>query len=89
MVELETPASGEALFEGNSIFKRTKSEAKDAARQIQIIFQDPYSSLNPKMKIGDAIIEPMMVHGLYRDKREKGKNAFIVGSGGAFAGACQ
>lgn len=69
LVELETPASGEALFEGNSIFKRTKSEAKDAARQIQIIFQDPYSSLNPKMKIGDAIIEPMMVHGLYRDKK--------------------
>lgn len=69
LVGLEIPASGKALFDGNNIFKRTKSEAKDAARQIQIIFQDPYSSLNPKMKIGDAIIEPMMVHGLYRDKK--------------------
>lgn len=74
IVYLEKASSGVVSFEGRDLLKQRDSEWKATARQIQIIFQDPYSSLNPKMKIGSAIMEPMAVHGLYENhkgRREK------------------
>ena len=74
IVHLEKASSGVVFFEGRDLLKQRESDWKSTARQVQIIFQDPYSSLNPKMNIGAAIMEPMMVHNLYnshKGRREK------------------
>ncbi|MGH1338271.1 MAG: ABC transporter ATP-binding protein [Aureispira sp.] len=63
-----TPATeGEVLFEGQDILKMNVKELKALRKDVQIIFQDPYSSLNPRMTIGNAIMEPMRVHGLLKN----------------------
>lgn len=69
LVNLSTPTSGEVIFQGRDIAKLSKKEQKDMRKNIQIIFQDPYSSLNPRMSIGDIIAEPMKVN-----KTEKKEN---------------
>ncbi|MGB1384923.1 MAG: hypothetical protein ACPG6N_06730, partial [Flavobacteriales bacterium] len=61
---------GEVIFQGQDIFKMSNSEFREVRRRLQIIFQDPYSSLNPRMTVGDMISEPMEVHKLYKTKRE-------------------
>jgi peptide/nickel transport system ATP-binding protein len=53
---------GEIIFDGKNIVNYTKEEFRHLRKDIQIIFQDPYSSLNPRMTIGEAIMEPMRVH---------------------------
>jgi len=62
LVNLMTPTSGQVIFEGHDIAKLSKKEQKSMRKNIQIIFQDPYSSLNPRMNIGDIIAEPMKVN---------------------------
>ncbi|WP_287154040.1 dipeptide ABC transporter ATP-binding protein [Candidatus Solincola tengchongensis] len=54
---------GEVLFEGRDILKLSHREMKAARRSMQIIFQDPYASLNPRMSVGAIIMEPMIIHG--------------------------
>jgi len=68
ILQLVPPTSGKVYFKGNQLVGISESEMRAYRRQMQIIFQDPYSSLNPRMTIGSAIVEPMMVH-------EIGKNA--------------
>ncbi|MFT4521321.1 MAG: peptide/nickel transport system ATP-binding protein [Bacteroidia bacterium] len=58
--------SGEILFEGTPLDQNRKR----FARKVQMIFQDPYSSLNPNMSVGETIAEPMLVHGLAKNKKE-------------------
>lgn len=66
--------SGQVVFDGKSIFDLNQQEMKKLREDMQIIFQDPYSSLNPRMTIGEAILEPMKVHGVYdNDKQRKDK----------------
>ena len=62
LVNLMTPTSGQVIFEGQDIASLSKKEQKAMRKNIQIIFQDPYSSLNPRMNIGDIIAEPMRVN---------------------------
>jgi oligopeptide/dipeptide ABC transporter ATP-binding protein len=62
LVNLLTPTSGEVIFEGIDIAKLSKKDQKSMRKNIQIIFQDPYSSLNPRMSIGDIIAEPMKIN---------------------------
>lgn len=67
-----TPATeGEVLFEGKDILKMNAKELKALRKDVQIIFQDPYSSLNPRMTIGRAIMEPMQVHGLLENDKAR------------------
>lgn len=54
--------AGQILFEGTDILKRTKAQMKDVRTQMQIIFQDPYSSLDPRISVIDLIREPMVVN---------------------------
>ncbi|MEI6127119.1 MAG: dipeptide ABC transporter ATP-binding protein [Pseudomonadota bacterium] len=61
---LETPDSGEILFEGKNILSFTKGETKVFRRKVQIVFQDPFSSLNPRKKVGSIIGEPLLIHKL-------------------------
>jgi len=63
--------SGQIEYKGKSLKKLTNHELKEFRRRVQIIFQDPYSSLNPKLKAGDAITEPLKVHRLYKTAKQR------------------
>lgn len=63
--------SGDILFEGRSIYKQTKDENKHYPLNVQMVFQNPYSSLNPKMKIGDILKEPLDINTEYTKTRKK------------------
>lgn len=88
ILQLDKATSGQILYRGQDITKLGSSEIKKLRKEIQIIFQDPYSSLNPRIPVGKAIMEPMQVHGLYKnDKERKEKTIEIlerVGLGGEF-----
>lgn len=62
ILQLEKATEGEIIYDGRDLNKLSKAEMRPMRQRIQVIFQDPYSSLNPRMKIGDIIAEPMMVH---------------------------
>lgn len=64
---------GEVLYDGVDIHKLGKKERKDFTRKAQIIFQDPYSSLNPRMTVEDIIGEGIDIHGLYKGEERKSK----------------
>jgi oligopeptide transport system ATP-binding protein len=67
ILRLERPTAGEIWFDGVDIAKAERKDLLALRRRIQVIFQDPYSSLNPRMKVGEIIAEPIMVHGIERD----------------------
>jgi peptide/nickel transport system ATP-binding protein len=71
ILRLAQATSGKVLFEGRDILKMNQWELKNLRKDMQIIFQDPYSSLNPRMTIGNAILEPMTVHKLYDSDEER------------------
>lgn len=62
ILRLLEPTSGEVIFEGKDILKLNQDELRDMRRKMQIIFQDPYSSLNPRMTISNIIAEPLKLH---------------------------
>lgn len=63
--------SGDIFFNGRSIMSQTKDEKKEYPKQVQMVFQNPYSSLNPKMKIGDILREPLDINTDYSKLRKK------------------
>ncbi|HMV03770.1 MAG TPA: ABC transporter ATP-binding protein [Chitinophagales bacterium] len=72
ILKLIEPYAGQAIFDGKDIFSLEQQKLKNLREHMQIIFQDPYSSLNPRMTIGNAILEPMQVHKkLSNDKERK------------------
>jgi peptide/nickel transport system ATP-binding protein len=71
VLRLAQPTSGTVKFEGKNIFDLSSSEMRHLRKDMQIIFQDPYSSLNPRIKIGRALLEPMQVHGIGKDDSER------------------
>jgi oligopeptide transport system ATP-binding protein len=73
ILQLEKATSGEIIYDGRDLNKLDKKAMRPMRQRIQVIFQDPYSSLNPRMKIGDIIAEPMMVHQTEPDKAARDK----------------
>lgn len=74
ILRLVEPTSGEIIYKGTNVIKLNSAEMRNIRKDVQIIFQDPYSSLNPRITIGEAIIEPMQVHGiLENDKARKAR----------------
>ena len=73
LLGLETPTAGEIIFEGDDVTYAKGKEQKALRRHIQMIFQDPYESLNPQMTIGEVIAEPLKVHNLVPDKAERSR----------------
>jgi peptide/nickel transport system ATP-binding protein len=71
ILRLVEPTSGEVIFEGDDLTKLGKSAMRKMRRDIQIIFQDPYSSLNPKITVGNAIMEPLKVHHVFTNDQER------------------
>ncbi len=67
ILQLHTPTSGEVVFDGRDLTTMSKDDLRAARRDVQIVFQDPYASLNPRMPINDIIGEPMVIHGLHGD----------------------
>lgn len=70
---LEKASSGQVIVDGKEISKLTKPAFKKLRRLMQVIFQDPYSSLDPRMNVGQIIGEPLDIHGLYKDKLSRRK----------------
>ena len=62
LIRLEEPTAGTALFEGQDIYQLSGRDMRRLRRRIQIVFQDPYSSLNPRMTVGDIVGEPFDIH---------------------------
>jgi peptide/nickel transport system ATP-binding protein len=65
ILQLDKATAGTILYKGTDITKLSKTKIRTLRKEIQIIFQDPYSSLNPRIPVGEAIMEPMKVHNLY------------------------
>ena len=73
IIRLEEPTEGEMIYKGNDIAKMNAAELRNFRKEVQIIFQDPYSSLNPRMTIGNAIMEPMQVHKILENDEQRKK----------------
>ena len=71
ILRLEKPTAGAILYDGVDLAKLDRKQLTAMRRKIQVIFQDPYSSLNPRMKVGEIIAEPMKVHGLEPDATKR------------------
>ena len=79
ILQLDKATAGQILYRGQDITKLGSADIKTLRKEIQIIFQDPYSSLNPRIPVGKAIMEPMKVHGLHgNDKERKAKTIEIL-----------
>jgi len=76
LMRLHEASAGEALFEGRDILSMTPREFMAYKRRIQIIFQNPYASLNPRFLIGQILTEPMMIHGVGSSNQERTDLAF-------------
>ena len=70
ILRLEEPTNGQVIFDGKDIIKMKKSDMRKERKDMQIIFQDPYSSLNPRMKIKDIIAEGMLTHKMVNSKQK-------------------
>lgn len=75
IIRLVEPISGSIIFNGQNILELSNQAMKPLRKDIQIIFQDPYSSLNPRMTVGHAIQEPMAVHKMYSADKERKEKA--------------
>ena len=75
ILRLSPATEGSIFYKNRDILQLKNEDFQELRRDIQIIFQDPYSSLNPRMTIGSAIFEPMQVHGLYANDKERKEKA--------------
>ncbi|MFF2450742.1 ABC transporter ATP-binding protein [Neobacillus sp. NPDC058068] len=71
LMRLLDPTEGQILFEGNEISNLNDNQIRDMRKEFQMVFQDPYASLNPRMKVSDIIAEPLIVHGYPKEKRDE------------------
>jgi len=71
ILQLDKATAGQIFYRGVDIMKLPKNDIRSLRKEIQIIFQDPYSSLNPRIPVGKAIMEPMKVHNLYKNDAER------------------
>jgi peptide/nickel transport system ATP-binding protein/oligopeptide transport system ATP-binding protein len=71
IIKLIEPTSGKIVVNGADITRYTRRKMRDVRRELQIVFQDPYASLNPRMTVREIVAEPLRVHGLYRGTEGK------------------
>ena len=77
ILRLIEPTSGEVFYNGEDIVKFDADRMRAVRRKMQIIFQDPYASLNPRMTVGAILSEPMEIHKLNPGKEERKKKIFL------------
>ncbi|NPV78244.1 MAG: dipeptide ABC transporter ATP-binding protein [Anaerolineae bacterium] len=88
ILQLYRPTSGSVFFEGRDLAKLSGEELRKTRRRMQMIFQDPYASLNPRMTVGEIIGEPMLIHNTYSGKARQERVEYLlkmVGLSPAFA----
>ena len=82
ILRLIEPTSGDVSFEGRDLTAMSKGELRAWRREAQIIFQDPAASLNPRMKIGDAVAEPLVIHKIGTKQDRRDRVAWLLGKVG-------
>jgi ABC-type oligopeptide transport system ATPase subunit len=80
ILRLIEPSGGEVLFDGRDVLKLSRGDLRRARRDMQIVFQDPYSSLNPRMRVSDIVEEPLIIHklGSKPERRERVRQLFAL-----------
>src|SRR5687767_750402 len=80
ILRLIEPTAGEVFFRGDNVLRFSRARMREARRDMQIVFQDPYSSLNPRMKAGDIVEEPLIIHklGAKRERRDRVAELFTL-----------
>ncbi|WP_372746747.1 ABC transporter ATP-binding protein [Lutibacter sp.] len=78
ILQLEKATKGTIFYKEKDVTHLSKQELKNFRKEVQIIFQDPFSSLNPRIPVGQAIIEPMKVHGIFNSFEERKKYVFEI-----------
>ena len=78
ILRLIEPTGGQVVFQGKDIARNTKKERLTLRREMQIIFQDPYSSLNPRMTLNRILSDPMKIHGLYDGRERRDRVAYLL-----------
>jgi len=68
VIKLLPPTDGKLIFNGQDITNWSRRRMRDVRRELQIVFQDPYASLNPRMTVREIVAEPLRVHGLYKGR---------------------
>ena len=76
ILRLYDPDGGKVFFEGQDIFSLSKKDWKPMTQKMQMVFQDPYASLNPFFTVGEIIEEPLLIHGLYPDKKARRERVY-------------
>jgi peptide/nickel transport system ATP-binding protein len=71
IIKLIEPTAGKIIFNGQDITNFSRRQMRDVRRELQIVFQDPYASLNPRMTVRDIVSEPLRIHGRYRGDQGK------------------
>ena len=74
VLRLNDPTAGEVIFNGENILQYNKAQMKELKKDMQLIFQDPFSSLNPRMTVSQAIAFPLLIQGLYKKKDKEALN---------------
>ena len=78
ILRLIEPTAGKVTFQGVDVSQMTKSQLRSLKKEMQIIFQDPYSSLNPRMTVNQILSDPMEIHGLYKGSERKDRIAYLL-----------
>jgi oligopeptide/dipeptide ABC transporter ATP-binding protein len=68
ILQLTPPTSGSVKFQGEELVGKTRKQLRPVRRDLQVVFQDPYASLNPRIPVNDIVAEPLQIHGLYRQQ---------------------
>jgi len=78
ILRLITPTSGKVVYDGRDVTQMGRADLRSLRKEMQIIFQDPYSSLNPRMTVNRIIGDPMEIHGLYRGPEREERIAYLL-----------
>ena len=78
ILRLIEPTAGKVTFQGMKVFQMSKSQLRGLRKEMQIIFQDPYSSLNPRMTVNQSLSDPMEIHGVYQGRERKDRIAYLL-----------
>lgn len=78
MLRLTEATDGQVIYQGRDVFSLSTKELKEIRKDLQMVFQDPYSSLNPRIRIGEMLEEPMTIHNMGADKQERRQHVFDI-----------